>query len=293
MILSVSRRTDIPAYYSEWFLNRLKEGYALYRNPMNHAQICRVELNPELIDCIVFWTKDPENMMGKLDLLDALGYHYYYQFTLTPYGMNSYGKEIEPNLRDKQLIIKTFKQLSDRLGPHRVLWRYDPILINQDFTLEYHMEKFALLSKELAGYTERCTISFVDLYKKLSAKAKREVIKEISFEQMHTLAAAFTDIVIPYHINLQACCEAVDLSMEGISPASCIDREVIQKVCGCNVPVKKDKNQRSNCGCMQSIDIGAYNTCRNGCVYCYANHSEASIQRNCAKYDPSAPILIL
>jgi hypothetical protein len=151
---------------------------------------------------------------------------------------------------------------------------------------------FALLCKELAGYTERCTISFVDLYKKLNAKAKRDVIKEISFEQMHALAAAFTDIVIPYHIDLQACCEAVDLSMDGISPASCIDREVIQKVCGRNVPVKKDKNQRLNCGCMQSVDIGAYNTCRNGCIYCYANHSVASIQSNCAKHDPAAPFLI-
>lgn len=292
MILSVSRRTDIPAYYSEWFINRLKEGFALYRNPMNHTQVCRVELNPELIDCIVFWTKDPENMMDKLDQLDAWGYHYYYQFTLTPYGINSFGKEIEPNLRDKQQIIETFKQLSDRLGPHRVLWRYDPILINSDFTLEYHKEMFALLCKELAGYTERCTVSFVDLYKKLNTKGKRDVIKEISQEQMHTLAAALSDIVTPYHIDLRACCEAVDLSSDGIIPASCIDREAIQKVCGHRVSVKKDKNQRPNCGCIQSVDIGAYNTCRNGCIYCYANHSEASIQSNCAKHDPVSPFLI-
>jgi hypothetical protein len=109
---------------------------------------------------------------------------------------------------------------------------------------------------------------------------------------MHTLAAAFADIVLPYQIELQACCEAVDLSMEGIHPASCIDRKVIEKICGYQLPVKKDKNQRLNCGCMQSIDIGAYNTCRNGCVYCYANHSEASIQNNCVKHDPLSPILI-
>jgi hypothetical protein len=292
MILSVSRRTDIPAYYSEWFMNRLKEGYVLYHNPMNHAQICRVELDPKLIDCIVFWTKDPVNMLDKLDQLDAWGYSYYFQFTLTPYGMNSYGKEIEANLRDKLLIMDTFKQLSDRLGPARVLWRYDPILINQNFTPDYHIEMFSQLCKELSDYTQRCTISFVDLYKKLNSKEKKAIIKEISKEQMHTLAGAFAELVKQYPIELFACCEAEDFSGEGIRSASCIDRELVEKLCGHKISVKKDGNQRPNCGCIKSVDIGAYNCCKNGCIYCYANHSEASIQKNCAKHRPNAPFLI-
>src|SRR5665647_2342080 len=116
MILSASRRTDIPAYYSEWFMNRLQSGYVLTRNPMNHAQISKITLSPDVVDCTVFWTKDPVNMLGKLPLLDKMGYKYYFQFTLTPYG-----KDIERSLRDKSLIIETFIHLSKIIGKDRVL----------------------------------------------------------------------------------------------------------------------------------------------------------------------------
>jgi hypothetical protein len=287
MILSASRRTDLPGYYSEWFLNRLRDGYALYRNPMNHAQICRVELSPENIDCIVFWTKDPYQMMDKLEQLEQLGYHYYFQFTLTPYG-----NEIEPKLRDKQDILATFQQLSRRLGKNRVLWRYDPIILNDDFTMEYHRQQFAYLCKELSGYTDICTISFVDQYAKLNRSVKEQVVKEITTQQMHLLATDLVRIAKQYHIELRACCETIDLSSAGVIPASCIDKLLIEQVCGHPITAKKDKSQRSGCGCIRSVDLGAYNTCMHGCIYCYANHSETSILRNCAKHDPNSPMLI-
>jgi hypothetical protein len=287
MILSASRRTDLPGYYSEWFFNRLKEGYALYRNPMNHAQICRVDLSVENIDGIVFWTKDPSPMMDQLELLDQMGYAYYYQFTLTPYG-----KEIEPYLRDKRDILDTFRQLSDRLGKNRVLWRYDPIILNDSFTLDYHKKQFAYLCKELTGYTDICTISFVDRYNKLSKKVKEQVIREITAEEMHYLAAELVRIAKPYRIELRACCETIDLSEDGIISAACINKEIMERACGHSITAKKDKSQRSGCGCVQSVDIGAYNTCRNGCVYCYANHSETSISKNLEKHDPKSPMLI-
>ena len=310
MILSVSRRTDIPAFYSEWFMNRLKEGYAIYRNPMNYAQLCKVELKPELVDCIVFWTKDPAPMLERIEQVDAMGFHSYFQVTLTPYGLPwsasstafrsdevsamqpSYGTAIERGLRDKEEILYTFRQLSEKLGQRRVQWRYDPIILNDELTLEYHTEMFGRLCRELSGYTKRCTISFVDQYAKLQSKWKENVITEISPEQMHKTAAAFAKIAEPYGIELQACCEAIDFSMHGIRSAACIDLGVIQQICGHNVKVRKDKSQRVNCGCMQSVDIGAYNTCSNGCIYCYANHSEASILKNCEKHDPNSPILI-
>ncbi len=287
MILSASRRTDLPGYYSEWFFNRLKEGYALYRNPMNHAQVCRVDLSVENIDGIVFWTKDPDPMMDQLEQLDRMGYSYYFQFTLTPYG-----KEIEPNLRDKSDILATFRQLSDRLGKHRVLWRYDPIILNETYTMDYHRQQFAYLCRELDGYTEICTISFVDLYSKLSKRVKEHVVMEIAAEEMHRMASELVQLAKPYHIELRACCETINLSVDGIKPAACIDKEVMERVCGHSITVKKDKRQRIGCGCIQSVDIGAYNTCRNGCVYCYANHSEASIIKNCERHDPKSPILI-
>jgi hypothetical protein len=287
MILSASRRTDLPCYYSQWLMKRLEEGYALYRNPMNHAQICKVDLSPENIDCIVFWTKDAHPLMDKLERLEEMGYSFYFQFTLTPYG-----REIEPGLRDKQEIITTFQQLSQRLDRHRVLWRYDPIIINDSFSWEYHDQQFTYLCERLSGYTELCTISFVDLYGKLSKPVKEQIIKTITSEQMHQLAANFAVIASRYGIELRACSETVDLSPEGIPPASCIDQDIIERILGHPLKAKKDKNQRSSCGCIQSVDIGAYNTCQNGCIYCYANHSEASILKNCKRHDPASPMLI-
>ncbi len=287
MILSASRRTDLPGYFSEWFFNRLKEGYALYRNPMNHGQVCRVDLSVENIDGIVFWTKDPEPMMDKLDLLDRMGYSYYFQFTLTPYG-----KETEPYLRDKWDILATLRQLSDRIGKKRVLWRYDPIILNDRYTMDYHRQQFAAYCKELAGYTDICTISFVDRYSKLSKSVKEQVIKEISAKEMHCLAAELVQLAKPHQIELRACCEAIDLSEDGVNPAACIDKEIMEQVCGHSIKVKRDRSQRVGCGCAQSVDIGAYNTCKNGCVYCYANHSEASILKNCERHDKSSPMLI-
>lgn len=287
MILSVSRRTDIPSYYSEWFLTRLQEGYVLTRNPLNHAQISRIKLSPDNIDCIVFWTKDPANLLDKLSLIDSLGYQYYFQFTLTPYD-----HEMERNLRDKKNIIAIFQQLSKLIGRDKVLWRYDPIIINTKLSMDYHFVEFEKLCQALCGYTDVCTISFVDSYQKLSKSVKDTIITPISEEQMKQVAAQFVKIAKEYHIKLKACCETIDLSSEEVEPASCIDPRIVEKVCGHPVEGKKDKNQRQGCGCIQSIDIGVYNTCRNGCVYCYANHSDTSIQRNVQKHDPTSDILI-
>ncbi len=287
MILSASRRTDIPCYYSEWFFNRLKEGYVLSSNPMNRKQLRNLSLSTDEIDCIVFWTKDPLPMMDRLPIITSMGYCYYFQFTLNPYD-----RSLEQNLRKKKDIIATFKKLSDLLGKEKVLWRYDPIIINQDLTISYHEENFAKLCRQLRGYTDICTISFVDLYHKLNKSVKDSILTLITEEQMHQLAYHLSMIAKEYDIELRACCEQVDFTKDGIKPAACIDKKVIEHICGHAIPIKKDRNQRPCCGCLQSIDIGVYNTCKNGCVYCYANHSEASINNNLRRHDPSADILI-
>lgn len=287
MILSVSRRTDIPSYYSEWFMNRLKAGYVLTKNPMNPAQVSRVTLSPENVDCIVFWTKDPANIMDKLSLLDELGYYYYFQFTLTPYG-----KELERNLRKKEEIIETFHSLAAKLGKERVIWRYDPIIINEELTCDYHMEEYEKLCRELHEDTRLCIISFVDLYQKISPSVKDKVVRVISEEIMYRLAADLAQIGNRYGIELHACCEKLDLTGAGIKSAACIDRELIERIIGRPLSTKKDRNQRTGCGCYQSVDIGAYNTCLHGCIYCYANHSDASIQRNYRMHDASSEIMI-
>ena len=160
MIISASRRTDIPTYYSDWFMQRIKEGYVLARNPMNAHQVSRISLNPEVVDGIVFWTKNPLPMLDKLPLLKD--YMYYFQFTL-----NGYEQDVEAGVPPKdKFIVPGFQRLSDMLGPERVIWRYDPILLNNKYTFNYHVQRFAELAKQLAPYTKQCTISFLDMYAK-------------------------------------------------------------------------------------------------------------------------------
>lgn len=172
MILSVSRRTDIPNYYSEWFYNRIKEEFLYVRNPMNPHQISKIDLSPDVVDCIVFWTKNPEPMINRLDELAA--YHYYFQFTLT-----GYGKEIECNVPHKrERMIPVFQELSKRIGKQKVIWRYDPIIFTKTYTPEYHLKAFEQIAMALRGYTEKCVISFVDVY----AKNKKNMKSINSYE---------------------------------------------------------------------------------------------------------------
>lgn len=283
MILSASRRTDIPAYYSEWLINRLHAGFILTRNPMNHAQVSKIALSPDVIDCIVFWTKDPLNMLDKLDVLDELGYKYYFQFTVTPYD-----KSVEKGLRDKEEIIKTFCELSDRIGKDKVLWRYDPIILNDMFDFTFHKEQFSRICSKLGRHTRQCIISFVDIYSKL----RTDILREISMDEMIELGKMISSTAKDFGITVKACCEKSFLYEYGIEQANCIDRILVESICGYSLDMKRDKNQRDSCGCFESIDIGAYNTCRNGCIYCYANYSDVSVVNNSKRHDPQGELLI-
>lgn len=282
MILSASRRTDIPCYYSEWFVNRLKAGYVLTRNPMNYAQLSRIPLTPDIVDCIVFWTKDAENILPYLKTIDDLGYKYYFQFTLTPYN-----NIIEKNLRDKSDIEDTFIFLSRQIGKERVLWRYDPIIINDTLTVEYHKEHFLRLCDKLNMYTKSVTISFVDIYSKL----KTSLIRKISDEETAQLSEFIGKTAKSYGLTAKSCCEA-NLTSYGINKSSCIDKNLIEKICGCPLELQKDKNQRDGCGCYESIDIGAYNTCFNVCIYCYANNSMQTALKRYNSHKPESELLI-
>lgn len=283
MIVSVSRRTDIPCYYSEWFINRLKAGFVIARNPRNKAQISRLPLNPELVDCLVFWTKDAKNIFPHLKLMDEMGYKYYFQFTLTPYD-----RTIEQGLRDKLTIEDTFMELSRQIGKERVLWRYDPIVLNNSLTIDYHKLQFERLCQKLAPFTASVTISFVEVYRKL----KTPLIREITDEEKAELAGFIGETAKACGLTPKACCEKTDLTPYGILRASCIDKAVLERVCGCSLNILPDKNQRYGCSCMESIDIGAYNTCLNGCVYCYANDSPVTTLQRYNSHKPNSEMLI-
>lgn len=285
MILSVSRRTDIPNYFSDWFFARIKEGFLYVRNPMNAHQVSRIDLSPEVVDCIVFWTKNPANMIDRLEVLQE--YMFYFQFTLT-----GYGKDIEPNLPDKRKeLIPTFKRLSEKIGKERVIWRYDPILINERYTMEYHLKAFEEIAGSLADHTERVVISFIDLYAKIQRNAGELDIKQTADEEMIELAGEMAQTASKYDLIIETCAEQIDLCKVGIQHGSCIDKKLIERLSGCKLTAAKDKNQREACGCLESVEVGAYNTCLNGCKYCYANFNDRKVEDNIKSYDPNSALL--
>ena len=285
MILSVSRRTDIPAFYSDWFFNRLKEGFVYVRNPMNIHQVSKITLSPEVIDCIVLWSKNPRPMLSRLDELKD--YMYYFQFTI-----NAYDKEFEIGVPPKNGIINTFKELSGIIGPKRVIWRYDPILFTEAMDLQYHIRYFEEIAKRLEGFTNTCVISFVDLYKKIQTNLKESKARELTYKEMLELSACLFLIARQYGITIQTCAEEIALESVGIKHGRCIDNALIEDLLGLKLVVNKDPNQRKECGCVQSIDIGEYNTCPHGCKYCYANFKESVVAQKRAMHDPNSPLLV-
>lgn len=284
MILSVSRRTDIPAFYSEWFFNRLREGYIDVRNPMNIHQVSRVKITPDVIDCIVFWTKNPKAILARLDELND--YHYYFQFTLNPYDTR-----IESSVPKKNEIISSFKELSSKIGNNRVIWRYDPILLTDTIDINYHIQYFEELAKRLTGFTKRCVISFVDLYKKTSTNTRFLNLREPNEEEIFAIAEAFAKIANNFGLEIVTCAENVDLQEFGIEHGHCIDSALIEEICGYNIDTRKDKNQRKECGCVESIDIGAYNTCCHGCAYCYANFNNEKVRQQSSLHIKTSSLL--
>ncbi|MBP3702800.1 MAG: DUF1848 domain-containing protein [Lachnospiraceae bacterium] len=285
MIISASRRTDIPSYYSEWMINRLKEKYVLVRNPMNIHQVSKIDLSPEVVDAIVFWTKNPTPMLGYLKELEE--YKYYFQFTLS-----AYGPDVEKNLPSKnKIIIPTFQRLSKEIGKEKVIWRYDPIFFSEQYSMEYHCRYFEVLASKLAEYTEKCTVSFMDMYRKTERNVKSLFIVKDTYEMQVELLQRFVEIAKEYGIYIDTCAESNDFRDLGVEHAHCIDKARIERICKYKLNVEKDANQRTECGCVASIDIGAYNTCKNGCLYCYANYSVNTAERNFDMHNPKAPLL--
>jgi hypothetical protein len=287
MIISASRRTDIPAFYAEWLVNRLQAGFVLIRNPRNPNRIAKVPLTPDGVDCIVFWTKNPRPILSKLPRIDALGFSYYFQFTITPYDQH-----VEKGLPAKTEIIETCKTLSDRIGKHRVVWRYDPVIISHEFSVPYHLAAFDKMCAGLSGYTNCCIFSFIDLYPKMRTNAKGIVATTVSDIDKHRLVQGFAAIARHYRLPLAACAEATDFTPYGVVPAACIDPDLLTNILGNAIQAKKDPNQRPACQCVESIDLGAYDCCPHGCVYCYAATSSKTVSQNVSRHDPCSPLLL-
>ncbi|MGS0973022.1 MAG: DUF1848 domain-containing protein [Candidatus Izemoplasmataceae bacterium] len=285
MIISVSKRTDIPALYGDWFVRRLEEGFVYSVNPYNEKQVKNISLKKEDFTAFVFWSKNPQAFMKHLDKLDE--YTYYFQYTLTPYG-----KDLEKHLPNKETLIETFISLSKKIGKEKVIWRYDPIILTDTYTMKKHIELFDEYCERLAPYTEKVIISFVDEYVKNKETFRALSIRELTVSEMHVLADAFSKIAKKHGLEIETCAEAIDLCAYGINKTKCIDDSLIARLSGKTVIYEKDPYQRDECLCMKAVDIGSYDTCVLGCQYCYAVKRKDVSLKNYKNHDVFGKTLI-
>ena len=292
MIISASRRTDLPAFYAEWFINRVRAGYCTVPNPFNRQQISRVSLLPEDVDAIVFWTRHPKPLFPYLAELDRRGFHYYFQYTLL-----GYPRQIDPQTPGREAALATFRTLAERLGPERLIWRYDPLVFSQLTDAEFHAENYAQIAAALRGFTTRSVVSVMDMYAKIRKRMAAlnaqgvglvENVGEPS-PRFADLMNSFTDSAAQNGMQIQSCAEEPDLARYGIQPGSCIEAEYLAATFGVEVAHKKDPSQRQACGCVISKDIGMYDSCLFGCPYCYATGSFERARENYAQHNPQAP----
>lgn len=258
----------------------------LVPNPYNSKMISRISLDPAVVDCIVFWSKNPAPMLEKLDKLKE--YNYYFQFTLNPYG-----PDIENHLPAISKRIDTFKRLSDRIGKEKVIWRYDPVLTNETYTPGFHKEKFAEIAYELKEHTEKCMLGFIDHYQHIRTAVGQFNIQPLLKADIEEMAVSFKKTVDTCSIQLDTCTVKVDLTHLGIPGGLCIDNQLVERIAGYPISVRKDKNQRDICRCAESIDIGTYESCLNGCIYCYAiKGNYNTVKYNLNKHDKNSPMLV-
>ncbi len=283
MILNTGSRTDIPAYYSAWFENRIKEGYVMARNPYNPKRIIRYSLSPEVVDCLVFCTKNPYPMLSRMDVLKP--YRQFWFVTITPYA-----KDIEPGVPDKHQVLQSFQALSRIVGKEKIAWRYDPIFISERYTMEYHKRAFKSIAEALDGYTEQCVISFIDLYEK--TKKNFPEVREVTQSQMEELAQYCKQITDEHGMILRTCLENHGLDRYGIDIGGCMTQQVLEKAEDFRLKISPGVMTREGCRCLLGNDIGMYNTCGHGCRYCYANYDMRLVLENMKKHDPSSPLLI-
>ena len=282
MILQTGLRTDIPAFYTPWFLNRLEEGFVLARNPYNPTQITRYRLSPDVVDCIGFCTKNPAPLLPHMDRLATFGQFWF--VTITPYE-----EDVELHVPPKEQVMADFHRLSSILGPQCVAWRYDPILLTEKYTVERHLRDFAAMCADLEGATDTCVISFIDLYEKV--KRNYPEIRAVRREDRLLLGREMAAIAARHGIRLKSCCEGDELASFGVDCSGCMTLSTYEKALGCRLRAPKQPRTTRGCFCRLSADIGAYNTCAHGCRYCYANDDEARVRRAMALHDPLSPLL--
>ena len=283
MIINTGQRTDIPAFYPEWFANRLQEGFVCVRNPYDPQQVTRYRLDPSIVDVIGFCSKNPSPMFPYMHLLRDYGQYWY--VTITPYG-----RDIEPNVPDKHRLLSDFRILSDMVGIDSLGWRYDPIFLSNRYTKDYHLKAFSQMARALEGATKTVVISFIDLYEKVKRNfpEARKVLREDRIE----LGRAIIQIAASHGMTVKPCAEGDELAAFGADCSGCMTIPDYEKAIGQSLIVPKRRPARAECACYLACDIGAYDTCRHLCRYCYANSDQRRVLANAKLHDPKSPFLL-
>lgn len=281
MILFASGRTDIPAFYSNWFINRVEAGFVDVRNPFNQKLVSRIYFSD--VDLIMFCSKNPLPMINKLDILKV---PVLFHVTITPYG-----KDVEPNIPDKRLIIEGVKKLSLVLGIDNVVVRYDPIFLSDKYNVDYHIKAFDKLCKNLNGYVNKIIVSFMDEYK--NVRSNKNILKYRAFtrEDYKKIGEAFSKSAMDNGMSVQTCFEDEDLTQYGFDKGECLSHELAYILTGKKFKSSNVRKEKK-CECVQMVDIGDYNSCMHMCKYCYANYDEKAVSNNFERHDDNSSLLI-
>lgn len=284
MIINTGGRTDSVQYYTKWLLKRFEEGYVLSRNPLFPNKVTRYELTPDKVDCVVFCSKNYKPILSDIkNITDK--FNTYFHYTIT-----AYGKDVEPGVPSIDESIETLTELSEIVGKKRVAWRYDPVLLTEKYTIDAHKKTFEYMAQKLAPHIDRCIFSFVEMYKKLQYNMPELI--PLGIEDMNSLAQILGGIAKENGIYIQTCGTNGDFSKYGIHKSGCMTLDILGKANGIEFKTLKHKGMRQGCHCIESRDIGAYDTCMNGCKYCYANKNPQKAFENYKFHNPNSPLLL-
>jgi len=284
MILNTGGRTDTVQYYTKWLLKRIEEGYVLSRNPLFPNKVTRYELKPDVVDCMVFCSKDFRPILPYIkDITER--FHTYFHYTIT-----AYGKDVEPGVPSIDQSMDTLVRLSEIVGKERIAWRYDPVLLTETYTVRKHLDIFPRMAERLAPHVDRCIFSFVEMYKKLATNMPELI--PLTENDQEELAEGLGRIAKQNGLLIQTCGTNGNYTQYGIQTSGCMTLEILGEANGIKFRSLKHKGMREGCHCIESRDIGAYDTCLNGCKYCYANKNPQKARGNYKLHDPDSPLLL-
>ena len=284
MIINTGSRTDTVQYYSDWLLQRFQEGFVYSRNPLFPNKVTRYELNPEVVDCVVFCSKNYEPILERLpEITNKFNTYFYYTIT-------AYEKDVEPNVPDIGDSIETLIKLSKLVGAKRIAWRYDPILLTEKYTKKRHYETFDYMTQKLSPYIDRCIFSFVEMYKKLKTNMPEIIV--LTENDKDEIAKNIGLIAQKHNILLQTCATLENYDKYNILQSGCMTAEILGKANDITFRKINHSGNRKGCRCMESRNIGDYDTCPNGCKYCYANQNPEIAKKNFEKHNIESPLIL-